>query len=62
MHDVLQEQVPDIQETVEKPQAQETLQTIEYIEKTVEGTSVAILVSSGGCAIGSQCGVLVIQK
>ena len=40
----------------------ETVQNIEKIEKTVEGTPVAILVSSGRCTIKSQCRVPVTQK
>ena len=61
MHDVFQEQVPNILETRETA-GTETVQTIENIEKIVEGTPVDILVSGGGCAIESQCRVPAIQK
>ena len=40
----------------------ETVQTIEKIGKTVEGTPVESLASGGGCAIESQCQVPVFQK
>ena len=44
MQDVFQEQVPNIQMTVEISQGIETVPTIEKIEKNCCGTPVAILV------------------
>ena len=61
MHDVFQEGAEhsgDCRETA----GTETVPIIKKVEKIVEGTPVVILVSSGGCAIESQCGVPIIQK